>query len=247
MKVKTRLWLGIALALAYGVFLLWYAPARLIALMPLPTGMVVTGAAGTLWQGSLQRLSWRALTLDNVRWKLTVSGLMPALAIAFNHPDGIEGHGTLRGWRSVQFYQWRLAMPANQLFRRLRFIVPVRAEGQMYLNLQEATVDRAGCQSLDANMSWSGARVNTPLGELALATPRTSLRCQQGAFEASLRQTSSQMQLSGKGRVTLKGEYQFAGQLRYGDAFPTAMKQLMAVGKADELGVRMLNVQGRLR
>lgn len=45
--------------------------------------MVVAEAAGTLWQGNLQRFSWRKLTLDDVHWKITFSGFMPALEIAF--------------------------------------------------------------------------------------------------------------------------------------------------------------------
>ncbi|MCU1788737.1 type II secretion system protein N [Pectobacterium polaris] len=247
MKLKSGIGAGIALVLAYGLFLASYAPARLLTAVPLPAGMVVAEAAGTLWQGNLQRFSWRTLTLDDVHWNLTFSGFMPALEIAFKNPEGIAGRGIIRGWQQPQFYQWQLSVPAGYLFSHLRFIVPIGAEGNVQLNLQEATVDRSGCQSLDANITWPGARVKTPLGGLVLATPQATLRCQQGVLEANLRQTSSHLQLSGKGSVTPKGEYRFTGRLSSGNDLPATMKKLLATtGKADEQGARMLNFQGRL-
>ncbi|WCG84258.1 type II secretion system protein N [Pectobacterium sp. A5351] len=247
MKRKSGIGTGVALVLAYGLFLAYYAPARLLTAVPLPAGMVAAEAAGTLWQGNLQRVSWRTLTLDNVHWNITFSGFMPALKIAFQNPEGIVGHGIIRGWQQPQFYQWRLSVPADYLFRHLRFIVPIGAEGNVQLNLQEATVNHSGCQSLDANITWPGARVKTPLGGLVLATPQVTLRCQQGALEASLRQTSSHLQLSGKGSVTPKGEYRFTGQLSSGNGLPATMKKLLATtGKADEQGARTLNFQGYL-
>ncbi|MBL0907439.1 type II secretion system protein N [Pectobacterium carotovorum] len=247
MKLKSGIVTGVALVLAYGLFLASYAPARLLTAVPLPAGMVVAEAAGTLWQGSLQRFSWRTLTLDDVHWNITFSDFMPALDIAFKNPEGIAGRGIIRGWQQPQFYQWQLSVPAGYLFSHMRFIVPIGAEGNVQLNLQEATVDRSGCQSLDANVTWAGARVKTPLGGLVLATPQATLRCQQGALEASLRQTSSHLQLSGKGSVTPKGEYRFTGQLSSGNDLPATMKKLLATtGKADEQGARTLNFQGRL-
>ncbi|WKA61254.1 type II secretion system protein N [Pectobacterium aroidearum] len=247
MKLKSGIGAGVAMVLAYGAFLACYAPARLLTAVPLPTGMVVAEAAGTLWQGNLQRFSWRTLMLDDVRWNITFSGFMPALEISFHNPEGIEGRGIIRGWQQPQFYQWQLSVPAGYLFSRMRFIVPIGAEGNVQLNLQEATVDRSGCQSLDANISWPGAQVNTPLGGLMLATPQATLRCQQGALEANLRQTSSHLQLSGKGSVTPKGEYRFTGQLSSGNDLPATMKKLLATtGKADEQGAMTLNFQGRL-
>ncbi|WP_409158909.1 type II secretion system protein N [Pectobacterium sp. B2J-2] len=247
MRLKSSIGAGVALVLAYGLFLAYYAPARLLTAVPLPAGMVAAEAAGTLWQGNLQRFSWRTLMLDDVHWNITFSGFMPALEIAFQNPEGIEGHGIIRGWQQPQFYQWRITVPADYLFSHLRFIVPIGAEGNVQLNLQEATVDRSGCQSLDANITWPGARVKTPLGRLVLATPQATLGCQEGALEANLRQASSHLQLSGKGSVTPKGEYRFTGRLSSGNDLPVTMKKLLATtGKADKQGTRTLNFQGRL-
>lgn len=247
MKLKSGIGAGVALILIYGLFLACYAPARLLTVVPLPAGIVVAEAAGTLWQGSLQRFSWRTLALDDVRWNLTFSGFMPALEIAFQNPEGIEGRGIIRGWQQPQFYQWRLSVPAGYLFGHLRFIVPIGAEGNVQLDLQEATVGRSGCQSLDANITWPGARVKTPLGGLVLATPHATLLCQQGTLEVNLRQTSSHLQLSGKGSVSPKGEYHFTEQLSSGNDLPATMKKLLATtGKADEQGARTLSFQGRL-
>lgn len=99
MKLKSGIGAGIAMILAYGLFLASYAPARLLTAVPLPTGMVVAEASGTLWQGNLQRFSWRTLTLDDVHWNITFSDFMPALEIAFKNPEGIAGRGIIRGWQ----------------------------------------------------------------------------------------------------------------------------------------------------
>lgn len=234
-----------AMVLAYGLFLVFHAPARLIA-NHLPPDVSIDNVSGTLWRGSVQQLHWKTLKLDEVRWTITMSSLMPALQLNIQNPEGIQGRGMIRGWQRAQLYQWQLSVPAGYLLRFIPLMVPVNAEGNLQLNLRQATLDRNGCQSLDATLNWPDAQVKTPLGGILLATPQAILRCQQGGIEAELQQMSSHLQFSGKGRVSPQGEYQFNGQLTSGEGLPETIKKLLTkIGKTDAKGVSTVNIQGR--
>lgn len=230
----------------YLFFLAVDAPAQLLSLL-LPREIAARGLSGTLWQGAVDVVRWRGIDMGSLNWRVTFSDLMPALTVAFRHPDGPQGQGTIRGWQQPQLYQWRISVPAGYVLHKLPLIVPISAQGDVQLNLQQAVIGPQGCRSLAATLKWPGAALGTPLGTVALAQPQAQLRCREGRLEIDVRQQSSFLQLSGQGSLARNGEYQFDGRLANGSAMPEAIGRLLAMqGKADTQGGRLLRFQGRL-
>lgn len=198
--MKTKAGFVALLLGGYLFFLAVSAPAQLLTLL-LPRDIAVHGLTGTLWQGEIEAVRWRGKDMGTLRWRVTFSDLMPALTVAFRHPDGPQGQGVIRGWQQAQLYQWRISVPAGYILHQLPLIVPISAQGDMQLNLQQAVIDPQGCRSLAGTLNWRGAALGTPLGTVALAQPQAQLRCRAGKLEIDLRQQSSYLQVSGQGRL----------------------------------------------
>ncbi|WP_244664688.1 hypothetical protein [Candidatus Symbiopectobacterium sp. 'North America'] len=88
--------------LGYLFFLTLDALARLLTRW-LPSDLVLTARSGT---GRLTQFA------GAVSWDVTFSDLMPALAVAFDSPDGPHGKGVIRGWQQAQLFQWQVSVPA---------------------------------------------------------------------------------------------------------------------------------------
>lgn len=245
MSVKVK---GLALLLsAYLLLLCMHAPAQLLR-RALPPEVSVGGFSGSLWRGGLQQLSWRSVSLAELRWRVTFSSLLPALQIELRDPQGIRGQGIVRGWRSLQLHEWQLSLPAGYVVQQLPLAVPIAAQGRLLLRLPQGEITRSGCASLSGVLSWQDARLSSPLGELALATPQLQLSCDGSGFGMVLRQDSPQLRLSGRGSVEINGGYRFSGQLRGGDALPESLRPLIgALGKANAQGDVAWQLQGRVR
>lgn len=237
---------ALLLMLGYLFFLALDAPARLLTRW-LPPDLAVNGVSGTLWHGQVDTVRWRGSDVGAVSWDVTFSGLMPALALAFDSPDGPRGTGVIRGWQQAQLFQWQVSVPAAYVVNKLPLIVPVSAQGNVQLRLQHAVIDPRGCQSLSATLNWQDAALGTPLGTVALAQPQVQLNCHEGRLEMALRQQSPCVQITGKGSLAASGEYQFDGRLASGDAMPQAIGRILStLGNADTRGGRLLRFQGRL-
>ncbi len=243
---KMRALGALVLMLGYLFFLALDAPARLL-MRWLPSDVAVSGINGTVWHGQIDTVRWRGSEVGAVSWDVTFSELMPALAVAFDSPDGPRGKGVIRGWQQAQLFQWQVSVPAAYVVNKLPLIVPISAQGNMQLRLQHAVVDPRGCQSLSATLNWQDATLGTPLGTVALAQPQVQLNCREGRLEMALRQQSPYVQITGKGSLAASGEYQFDGRVASGDAMPQAIGRILSTqGNADTQGGRLLRFQGRL-
>ncbi|MCW2485987.1 type II secretion system protein N [Candidatus Symbiopectobacterium sp. NZEC127] len=237
---------ALLLMLGYLFFLALDAPARLLTRW-LPPDLAVNGVSGTVWHGQVDVVRWRGSNVGAVSWDVTFSDLMPALALTFDSPDGPSGKGVIRGWQQAQLFQWQVSVPAAYVVHKLPLIVPVSAQGNVQLRLQQAVIDPRGCQSLSATLNWQDAALGTPLGTVALAQPQVQLNCHEGRLEMALRQQSPHVQITGKGSLAASGEYQFDGRLASGDAMPQAIGRILSTqGNADAQGGRLLRFQGRL-
>lgn len=243
---KTKILGTLLLLSGYLFFLALDAPAQLLARF-LPSELAVNGVSGTVWHGQVDSVRWRGSEIGAVSWDVTFSSLMPALAVAFDSPDGPRGKGVIRGWQQAQFFQWQVSVPAAYVVNKLPLIVPVSAQGNVQLRLQQAVIDPRGCQSLAATLNWQDAALGTPLGTVALAQPQAQLNCREGRLEMALRQQSPYVQITGKGSLAASGEYQFDGRVASGDAMPQAIGRILSTqGNADTQGGRLLRFQGRL-
>ncbi|KFK91775.1 MULTISPECIES: type II secretion system protein N [unclassified Serratia (in: enterobacteria)] len=239
---------AVLLLVCYLLLLGWYAPAQLLRVF-LPADMRVGSFSGSLWQGSLHQFNWRNVTLPELKWQFTWSSWQPALRLALHDPQGIQGSGTLRGWLSLQLYQWQLSAPAGFVQQQLPLPLPITAQGKLQLRLQQGEFSSHGCSSLSGGVAnWQNAQLASPLGELLLSNVQAQLSCDaKGALALVLKQDSSHLNLTGRGSLGFDGRYQFSGQLRSGPQLPDVMKPLMnQLGRVDDQGQIAWQVQGKL-
>ncbi|WON78980.1 type II secretion system protein N [Serratia sp. UGAL515B_01] len=238
----------VLLLACYLLLLCWNAPAQVLRNF-LPADMRIGSFAGSLWQGSLRQFNWQQLTLAEVNWQITLSSWRPALKLELRGPQGIQGAGTLRGWFSLQLYQWQFSAPADWLQQQLPLPLPVTAQGNLQLRLQQGEIGPGGCVSLIGGaINWHNAQLETPLGAVELTHVQGRLSCdKKGALALVLKQNSAHLSLTGQGNLGFDGRYQFNGQLRGGPELPNVIKPLMnQLGKANDQGQIAWQVQGRV-
>ncbi|TQI80028.1 type II secretion system protein N (GspN) [Serratia fonticola] len=224
------------------------APAQVLQTF-MPKEMKAGYFSGSLWQGSVHQLSWRNVVLEQLNWRLTFSSWLPAIRVELQDPQHLQGGGVLRGWRSLQLYDWQLSVPADFVRQQLSLPLPVSAQGRLKLRLQQGELTPRGCQRLEGGMlNWQPALLTTPLGPLELVNVQGQLSCDgKGALRVALKQDSAHLSLSGRGTVGGDGRYQFSGQVRSGPVLPDAMKPLLnQLGRANAQGQIAWQVQGQL-
>lgn len=239
---------AVLLLACYLLLLGGHAPARVLQAF-IPADMKVGGFSGSLWQGSLHQLSWRNIMLAKLNWQFTFSSWMPALEIELRDPQGLQGAGILRGWRDLQLHEWQLSVPADVVRQQLSLPLPITAQGELRLRLQQGEFSSTGCRSLGGGVvNWQHAQLATPLGALELANVQGQLSCDgKGALVLVLKQDSSHLSLTGRGTVGFDGRYQFNGQVRRGPVLPETMRPLInQLGRANDQGQIPWQVQGRL-
>ncbi|PVZ84717.1 hypothetical protein C9426_22255 [Serratia sp. S1B] len=251
----TKVKKSILLLVCYLLLLVWNAPAQLLQVV-IPKDIKVGSFSGSLWQGSLHQLSWRSFMLEELNWQVTFFSWLPAIEVEFHDPQGLHGAGTLRGWHSflrgwnsLQLYQWQISAPADWVRQQVPLSVPLTVQGTLQLRLQQGELTPQGCRGFNGGMlNWQHAQLATPLGDLDLADVQGQLSCnEQGALALVLKQDSSHLNLMGRGTVGFDGRYQFSGQVGSGPELPNIMKPLLAqLGRANAQGQIDWQAQGRL-
>lgn len=250
--MKRMISIGLLVTACYLCFLVQQCPvARVLPWLPLPPGLTLSGARGTLWQGELDQISWQGKVLQKVGWQLPVSSLLlfdPVLQLQFNDRETLRGQAEL-GWSGgVRLRDVDLQADSAWLLSQApaRLPVPVTAAGQLHLQLAELQLTPTGCQSLNGTLLWRGAEVQSPMGTLLLDTAKADLGCKQGKVTATIKQASSQLALSGEGEIDFRGNYGFQGKLTPEPALPPAFAQgINFLGQRDSQGAVRLNYQGR--
>ncbi len=250
--MKRLITTGLLVTACYLFFLVQQCPvARVLPWLPLPPGLTLSGARGTLWQGEFDQISWQGKVLQKVGWQLPVSSLLlfdPVVQLQFNDRETLRGEAEL-GWSGgVRLRDVDLQADTAWLLSQapLRMPVPVTAAGQLHLQLDEVQVTPTGCQSLNGTLLWRGAEVQSPMGALVLDTAKADLACKQGKVTATIKQASSQLALSGEGEIDFRGNYGFQGKLMPEPDLPAAFAQgINFLGQRDSQGAVRLNYQGR--
>ncbi|WP_375055053.1 type II secretion system protein N [Zobellella sp. DQSA1] len=247
--MSTKVKVSAGLLLAYLLLLVVHAPAQLLRYV-LPASLQVEHFSGSLWRGSLHRLGWRNLAVAEIRWQPTFSAFCPAFRVEFNDPFGIRGQGSVCGWREWHLRQWRLSAPAGYVWQQFSSSYPLMdAQGQVQLDLAEGAIDRNGCISLGGGtINWHHGKLNTPLGEVPLATPRLSFHCEQRGLALALQHNAAQLRLTGRGRVDANGGYRIEGQFFAGERFSATLAPfLSALGRQNAQGEIVWQLEGRLK
>lgn len=196
---------GAALALILLCSLLVSAPARMLSLVLPGEQVLMSGLAGTLWQGSASRCMLRLpqgyVHLGAVEWSLDPVSLLtlaPRLTLSSEWgSQAISGELTLRGARDLDIVDLEGQVDADLL----RQFAPVALAGSFSLQVPKLQLRDGLPYSGEGRVVWQNGSWQSPRGPVALGS--YVLDFQQAAGETLLGEV-----------LTLSGPLEAEGKLQ---------------------------------
>ncbi|MDD2341317.1 MAG: type II secretion system protein N, partial [Tolumonas sp.] len=140
-----------------------------------------------------------------------------------------------------------LHAPVSMISSFFRMPVPVELTGNASLAIRQLQINPQHCTQLQGSLTWQPANLSTPLGDIALGSPKASLACHGDTFTAEVTQDSDMISSQSTANMTLQGHYQLQSTLTAGRLLPENIRSsLNLMGKDIGNGVYKVNEQGAL-
>ncbi|WP_221075708.1 type II secretion system protein N [Agarivorans aestuarii] len=249
--MKKYLALALLLILVYLVSLIATTPlAVVLNYAPLPKGIALNHPSGSIWNGKLISVDTPNLSLNQVNWQLKPSALLLGrIAADVQLGTGQELHGegqvglSFAGWYAKD---WQLEAPASWVVEQVPMPLPLSIEGDIQLNLAEASQGSPWCEQLTGQLLWLGPLIGTPLGELRLDNANAQLSCNEGQPTIQLSHSDPQLELELLASVG-QPNWLAEGKIKAGAEMPKTMSgNLKYIGRPDPQGFYRFKQQGRL-
>ncbi|MFG0604257.1 type II secretion system protein N [Vibrio mimicus] len=231
-----------------------HLPAQVVLKpLPLPEGLELNGIEGTLWQGKSAQVRWQGMSLGDLNWDLHLSALLMAQLeadVRFGRGSNMQlrGKGVLgMGLSGPYVEDFLLSLPAAQAIPWLPMPVPLTAQGQLELTVQQYRFGDPYCQQAAGSLVWSGAQVESPLGLLDLGSVVSDFTCQESVL--NLKGGQKTAQVSSEFSLSLQPDrgYQAQAWFKPEAGFPESLsEQLKWLPQPDEQGRYQFNQQGQL-
>ncbi|SEG50747.1 type II secretion system protein N [Vibrio hangzhouensis] len=242
--------------LCTGVFTasaIYHLPARVaISYLPLPIGLSVDGAQGTLWQGSAQDVRFQRYQLGELTWSFSWASLLtfsPEYALRFGRGSalGVAGKGNVGMSFSGPYVDSLLAsIPAETALQLAPLPLPVSAGGQLELAINSLQYQAPWCSAGNGSLSWNAGYVETPMGSLRFGPTIVDLACSDSVLSAKGSQSSQQISSEFSGQLSPNRQYQSTAWFKPEGEFPATMRQQLGwLGNPDSQGRYSFNYQGR--
>lgn len=250
MKVK----ISLVFIAIYLFSLVLIAPASLITrFIPNNAGIQIGNISGTLWNGKLSQVDYRRqFQLQRLNWKmdwLALFSLKLKADIHFsNGRQVMSGSGAVEyGLSGIVVSDVNVDMQATALLPYLQLPVPVEPSGKFSLVIENGTPGAPYCEQLDGYLVWHGAKVDSLMGNIDLATPSLDLSCEAGNLVATLKQHSEQITTNANISLKEGGSYQLEGNIMGREKLdPSILQALSLLGPKQESGEILFNFKGRL-
>lgn len=160
-------WGGVCFVV-YVIFLVVKLPAtQVLAKLPLPAELRITGVSGTIWSGQAQTVIYQGLPVDNFEWSLSFLPLLMGEVSAdikggnMRQVDQISMNGHINASETlIQAESLNIYVPADLIMLMLPLPIPLQAEGRFKVSLAELDYDlTTGCQTIDGKGQWLNAKV----------------------------------------------------------------------------------------
>ncbi|WP_022940002.1 type II secretion system protein N [Psychromonas hadalis] len=250
MKLK----ISLAFITLYLISLVLTVPASMVTrFIPENSGVQIGHISGTLWNGKFSQLDYRnQFQLQKLTWKfdwLALLTLKLKADVRFNNGRKVmSGVGSVAyGFSGLTLFDIEIDMKATELLSYIKLPIPITPSGKFSLVIENATQGVPYCGELDGYLVWHEGKIQTPMGNINLATPSMDLNCAEGGLLASLKQHSEQ--LTTHAEISLKegGNYQLKGTIIGGEKLdPSILQALSWLGPKTEAGETVLNFKGRL-
>ncbi|WP_330961660.1 type II secretion system protein N [Photobacterium sp. 53610] len=249
-----RVFVGVSFVFALLVSLLVHLPASwLWQFVPNTPGLVVSGISGTPWKGSASQIRWQQWVLGEAEWtmfpwKLLTGDAAFKVSMGRGSELGYRGDGTLGiNFDGPYAKGFVLTMSAQQVVQSVRLPIPLTLGGSFTLTLNDYRFASPYCQALDGVLTWNGALVGTPMGEIDLGPVNAELSCNDGQLAATSHQKSNQVESDWQASLSQNQTYSLNGWFTPGAELPANLRdQLKWLGSPDASGRYPVRYSGRL-
>ncbi|WP_165310032.1 type II secretion system protein N [Vibrio ziniensis] len=229
-------------------------PARfVIQKLPIPSQLEITGLQGTIWQGSAEQIHWENRNFGDVAWQFKPSALFGArleVALRFGRGSelnlrgkGLVGYGLSGGYAQDTI----ISMPADVALTQVALPVPISAQGQLELSINQYAYQAPFCLNGHGSLAWNSANLESPLGSLALTQAVADLQCDNSTVKIKGSQKSEQVSSEFSAQLSPNYSYQAEGWFKPGAEFPQQLaNQLKWLPKPNNQGNYTFKQQGRL-
>ncbi|UPW18244.1 type II secretion system protein N [Agarivorans sp. TSD2052] len=249
--MKKYIGLALLLVTVYLVSLVATTPlAVAINYLPIPKQVKLNQPSGSLWQGEILSVELPQLTLNRVSWDFKPASLLLgrlSAQLTLNDSKQLQGQGVVGMSFSGWFVKdWQLEAPASWLIEQVPLPLPLSLEGDIQLDLAEASQGSPWCEQLAGQLRWLGPLVVTPLGELPLDNANAELSCIDGQPSIVLNHKDAQLELELLASVG-QPNWLAEGKIKAGAQMPRSISNnLKFIGRPDPQGFYRFKQQGRL-
>lgn len=239
--------------LTYGVFLVATLPVNVVlSYVKLPKNVQVQQVTGSVWQGQAASIKVNNIVITDVNWDVELMPLLTGsaeVAVQFGRSKrSLRGDGII-GYSSEGAFVQDLTVRTNTewLLDAADLVLPVTTQGDVKLTIKQAMQGTPWCGVLDGQLSWTGASVDSLLGNVEIGTANAKLSCEKGGIVADIKQNSSHLRFSGKAQLLERGRYTASGVLVPGNELPRSLRSNLGyIGKVNSNGEYKLTYSGRL-
>ncbi len=237
---------------AYLIFLLATLPATVVlSFVTLPRQLNLTQVTGTIWKGHVQQVEYDRQTLEDLDWEIALLPILTGAVevdVRFGTEDTLQGNGTV-GVSFGGFYAHDVTASASSewILAASNLPLPVSTTGRVALQIDEFEPGSPWCNTLTGQVNWSNAGIESLLGNIDLNKPSAKLSCTDGELIAKIKQSSSQLKLSGTAKLQAMGKYSFDGVLVPTAELPESVRaNLRYIGRPNSNGEYQLHYSGRI-
>ncbi|MGJ8679592.1 type II secretion system protein N [Paraglaciecola sp.] len=231
--MKSFLKWGAACLLVYCIFLVVKLPANLVlAKLPMPAQIKVSGVSGTIWNGQAQMLSYQGFPIENVNWSLSVLPLlMGSVSVEIKggnlrQADQISIQGELSVSSSQASANDLTAyVPADIVLMNLPLPIPVQGEGRFKIELQELDFDLIqGCQVVQGKGQWINAKVAGVGKTIDLGNFDASLACEKNEVLVKVKEPNT-FGLTAQVNIPVNNQFKVNGRFKPAPSLPKEVHQ----------------------
>lgn len=237
----------------YLIFLLVTLPATVVlTFVTLPNQLSLTQVTGTIWKGHIQQVEYNRQTLEELDWEIELLPLLTgALEVDLRFGDGVDtlqGQGTVGvSFSGVYVHDVTASASSEWILAASNMPLPISTTGRVKLDIDEFEPGAPWCNTLTGQVNWSNAGIESLLGNIDLNKPSAKLSCTDGELIAKIKQSSSQLKLSGTAKLQAMGKYTFDGVLVPTAELPESVRSnLRYIGRPNNNGEYQLHYSGRI-
>ena len=244
--MKKKFAIGSIFLLTYLVFLIATLPAAVVlSQITLPKNINITGVTGSIWDTSIVQVSVDNITIEQVNSKLSVLSLFtlaPSVSATFGNEFtvGPEGQFELTiSQDKAKINNAKLFVNANDIAQQLTLAIPMTAQGNVELVLDNVEIDltkNKQCIAATGTASWVKAGVVAFEQDVKLGKLDANIGCEKGALTVLI-SPKNDLGLTFTANLTLNGKASGNGFLKPGANFPKALNNVLPfLGKQDNQG-----------